>query len=130
MCCVSENETWAWENLKLCQQFPEFIGGIDIAKNEAVIPGYSQAEVEVYRQARLHGINRTAHAGESGPWTTVRDAMELLQCQRVGHGYRVFDDPSGRCYTQAREQHLHFEVRTSKICFLRLSGEAERNKTD
>lgn len=36
--------------------------------------------------------------------------MDLLSCQRVGHGYRIFDDPSGQCYSQARERQLHFEV--------------------
>lgn len=110
MCCVLENDAWAWENLKLCQSFPELIAGIDIAKNETINPGYTSTEVEVFRQAKLNGIHRTAHAGESGPWTTVKDAMDLLQCQRVGHGYRVFDDSSGECYSQARKQDLHFEV--------------------
>lgn len=110
ICCTQERDSWAWDNLKLCEKFPNLVGGIDIAKNEAIHAGYTPTEIEVYRQARLSGVNRTAHAGESGPWTTVREAMDLLRCQRVGHGYRVFDDASGLCYKQAREQDLHFEV--------------------
>lgn len=110
VCCVLENEDWARENLKLCQKYPNYICGIDIAKDQSIQPGYTKTEVQVYQLAAKDGINRTAHAGESGPWTTVEDAMNLLQCQRVGHGYRVFEDTSMKCYEQAKKEGLHFEV--------------------
>ena len=49
-----------------------------------------------------------AHAGE---WTTaeaVREAIEDLGVQRVGHGVRVVDDP--RVAALARERGIVFEV--------------------
>lgn len=108
---VGSNEEWAIECLKLCEEYQTLgVVGIDIAKDETQTPGYTPGEVKVYQRAKQLGIPRTAHAGESGPYTTVREAMEELQCDRVGHGYRVFQDPTGETYRMARQQNLHFEV--------------------
>jgi adenine deaminase len=49
---------------------------------------------EAYALARRHGLKTTAHAGEFGmPWTHVRTAVELLQVDRIDHGYTVIDAP-------------------------------------
>ncbi|KAH6936514.1 hypothetical protein HPB50_018634 [Hyalomma asiaticum] len=37
------------------------------------------------------------------------DAMVKLHCHRVGHGYRVFQDPTGKTFRMAQEKNLHFE---------------------
>ncbi|XP_018494376.1 adenosine deaminase [Galendromus occidentalis] len=108
--CVLENDDWAREIVQLCQKYRDIVGGIDIAKNETIHAGFTKTEIEVYHLAEREGINRTAHAGESGPWNSVQAVMDTLHCTRVGHGYRVFEDPSGNCYNQARKQNLHFEV--------------------
>ena len=108
--CVLNKDEWARENVLLCQKHRDIVGGIDIAKNEAVYPGFTKTELEVYHLAEKEGINRTAHAGESGAWESVQTVMDSLHCTRVGHGYRVIEDPSGKCYSQAKEQNLHFEV--------------------
>ena len=110
LCCLLENDEWAREVVQLCQKYRDIVGGIDIAKNETIHPGFTKTEIEVYHLARKEGINRTAHAGESGPWSTVQTAMDSLRCTRIGHGYRVLEDPSGSCYRQAKERNLHFEV--------------------
>ncbi|KAG0431075.1 hypothetical protein HPB47_022101, partial [Ixodes persulcatus] len=102
---------WAIECLKLCEEYQTLgVVGIDIAKDETQTPGYTPGEVKVYQRAKQLGVPRTAHAGESGLYTTVREAMEELQCDRVGHGYRVFQDPTGETYRMARQLNLHFEV--------------------
>ena len=50
--------------------------------------------VDAYALARRHGLKTTAHAGEFGmPWTNVRTAVEVLQCDRIDHGYTVVDAP-------------------------------------
>jgi adenosine deaminase len=64
---------------------------------------------EAYALARRAGLKTTAHAGEFGmPWTNVRTAIELLQVDRVDHGYTTVDAPedfirqcadSGRIFT-------------------------------
>ena len=49
---------------------------------------------EAYALARRAGLKTTAHAGEFGmPWTNVRTAVELLQVDRVDHGYTIVDAP-------------------------------------
>ncbi len=49
---------------------------------------------DAYALARRHGLKTTAHAGEFGmPWTNVRTAVELLQVDRIDHGYTIVDAP-------------------------------------
>jgi len=49
---------------------------------------------EAYALARRRGLKTTAHAGEFGmPWTNVKTAVELLQVDRIDHGYTVVDAP-------------------------------------
>jgi adenosine deaminase len=48
----------------------------------------------LFAAARAAGLNVTAHAGEDGPAVYVRDAIELLGCRRIDHGYHVVDDPA------------------------------------
>lgn len=53
-----------------------------------------------YAMARQAGFRTTAHAGEFGmPWTNVRSAVDLLQVDRIDHGYTVVDAPefAARC---------------------------------
>jgi adenosine deaminase len=47
-----------------------------------------------YALARRSGLKTTAHAGEFGmPWANVRTALDLLQVDRIDHGYTVVDAP-------------------------------------
>ncbi|XP_077518262.1 adenosine deaminase-like isoform X2 [Amblyomma americanum] len=109
--CVLGNDEWSAECLKLCEEYEcKGVVGIDIAKDEARIPEFTKGEIKVYERAKQLGIPRTAHAGESGDYRSVRDAMLKLYCDRVGHGYRVFQDPTGDTYRMAREKNLHFET--------------------
>jgi len=50
------------------------------------VRGPAEAFVEVYREARDLGLHVTAHAGEWAGPLSVRDAVELLGAERVGHG--------------------------------------------
>ena len=47
-----------------------------------------------FRRCRERGFNVVAHAGEEGPAAYVREAVELLQVQRLDHGNACLDDPS------------------------------------
>jgi aminodeoxyfutalosine deaminase len=44
--------------------------------------------------AASHGLHRTAHAGEVGPPAKIRDAVEVLGAERVGHGIAAIHDPA------------------------------------
>ncbi|SFN36905.1 adenosine deaminase [Variovorax sp. OV329] len=69
----------------------EVVGiGIDYRENDRP----PEMFLEAYRRARQGGLKTTAHAGEFGmPWTNVRTAVELLEVDRIDHGYTVVDQP-------------------------------------
>lgn len=50
--------------------------------------------VDAFRLAAEHQLHRTSHAGEVGPAANVRNGIELLDCERVDHGYNIVDDPA------------------------------------
>jgi adenosine deaminase len=49
---------------------------------------------DVYARARAEGLHLVAHAGEEGPASYVRDAVDVLGVERVDHGIRSLDDPA------------------------------------
>ena len=49
--------------------------------------------VEVFERAARLGIPRVAHAGEEGPPTYIREALDLLDVCRIDHGVRCLEDP-------------------------------------
>lgn len=49
---------------------------------------------EFFRRCRERGFRVVAHAGEEGPAAYVREAVELLQVERIDHGNACLDDPA------------------------------------
>lgn len=47
-----------------------------------------------YSRCRAAGFKTTAHAGEEGPASYVRESVELLQVDRIDHGNACMDDPA------------------------------------
>jgi aminodeoxyfutalosine deaminase len=47
----------------------------------------------VYEFVAAHGLHRLAHAGEIGGPESVREAIELLGAERIGHGIAAARDP-------------------------------------
>lgn len=80
--------------------------GIDLAGNEAEFN--SDPFQGVFREARQSGLHVTIHAGEWGPAENVRDAIENLGAERIGHGVRVLESQS--ITDLARERNTVFEV--------------------
>lgn len=65
--------------------------GIDYRETDRPPELFAQA----YADARRAGFKTTAHAGEFGmPWTNIETAVELLQVDRVDHGYTIVDAPA------------------------------------
>jgi aminodeoxyfutalosine deaminase len=48
---------------------------------------------DVYDYAAAHGLHRIAHAGEIGGPDSVRDAVNFLGAERIGHGIAAAADP-------------------------------------
>jgi adenosine deaminase len=80
--------------------------GLDLAGDEVNFP--AEPFRGVFRAAREAGLGCVAHAGEWTGAATVRDAIEHLGVQRVGHGVRVVEDPAA--VALARERGIAFEV--------------------
>ncbi|MBL0089578.1 MAG: adenosine deaminase [Ideonella sp.] len=93
----------------------ELLGlGIDYRENDRPPELFAEA----YAMARRAGFRTTAHAGEFGmPWTNVRTALDLLQVDRIDHGYTVVDAPefAARC----AERGIVFTVVPSNSYYLR-----------
>jgi adenosine deaminase len=48
--------------------------------------------VPIFRRARQAGLGLTVHAGEAGGARNVRQALELIRPERIGHGVRCIED--------------------------------------
>ncbi len=48
----------------------------------------------VFARARDAGFLAVAHAGEEGPATYIRNAIDLLRVSRIDHGVRCVEDPA------------------------------------
>ncbi len=57
------------------------------------VRGPARLFADVYREARDLGLHLTAHAGESAGAESVRDAVERLGAERIGHGASAARDP-------------------------------------
>lgn len=80
--------------------------GLDLAGNEAEFK--SAPFHDIFKEARQSGLRMTIHAGEWGPAANVRDAIENLGAERIGHGVRVLEDDA--IVALARERGAAFEV--------------------
>ena len=50
--------------------------------------------INVFARAKSLGLRLVAHAGEEGPADYIRDALDLLQVERIDHGVRCEEDPA------------------------------------
>jgi adenosine deaminase len=68
--------------------------GIDLADQELDYPGREFAQL--FRKARARGLGITIHAGEISVEESrinVRDAIEQMAADRIGHGLHIINDP-------------------------------------
>lgn len=82
------------------------IVGLDLAGDEVTYP--ARRFVDIFRRARSEGLHVTVHAGEAGSPENVREAIELLKAERVGHGVRSIED--SEIVALVRDQEVTLEV--------------------
>ena len=71
--------------------------------------------VECYHLARELGLRRSVHAGEALGPESVRDALDLLGAERIGHGIRAIEDPA--LVERLAAEQIPLEVSpTSNLC--------------
>ncbi|MGH2444883.1 MAG: adenosine deaminase family protein [Candidatus Limnocylindria bacterium] len=81
--------------------------GIDIAG--PVVESFRFSDLsEVYAECRRAGLGLTVHAGETGGAEEVREALEALDPDRIGHGVHAADDE--RVMAMLRERGTVLEV--------------------
>jgi adenosine deaminase len=64
--------------------------GLDLTGDEIGYPADRFAGI--FRRAHQEGLHVTVHAGEAGGADNVRQAIELLGAQRIGHGIRAIEN--------------------------------------
>lgn len=80
--------------------------GVDLAGDEAGFP--IGAHVPAFAEAQRLGLPRTAHAGEARGAASVRETLDLLRPQRLGHGVRGIEAPE--LIDRLREGDIHLEI--------------------
>ncbi len=74
--------------------------GLDLAGQEA---GHSGLPFrDLFERAKAEGFGITSHAGEWAGASNVREAVEILGADRIGHGIRTVEDPTLFDLLQAR----------------------------
>jgi adenosine deaminase len=66
------------------------IVGVDLTGDEVHYPATPFAPL--FKRAADHGLGITIHAGEAGSAANVREAVEVMHAQRIGHGIRSIED--------------------------------------
>lgn len=70
----------------------DFLTGFGMGGNETA--GRAQDFAYAFDMAREAGLRLTAHAGEWGGPQSVREVLEHLRVERIGHGVRAIEDPA------------------------------------
>ncbi|MBC5815573.1 MAG: adenosine deaminase, partial [Candidatus Eremiobacteraeota bacterium] len=65
--------------------------GIGLGGDEANFP--PELFADAFNYARSKGLRTVVHAGESAGAKSVRDAIDVLGAERIGHGIRSLEDP-------------------------------------
>lgn len=82
------------------------IVGLDLAGNEAEFS--AEPFAPIFAESKQSGLHLTIHAGEWAGADNVREAIEQVGAERIGHGVRVMDDEN--VVALARERGTIFEV--------------------
>ncbi|KAG8131775.1 hypothetical protein E2320_009681 [Naja naja] len=103
-----EGRCWSPEIVELCKKYwNDTVVAIDLAGDESVAAGCSDHR-KAYEEAERCGIHRTVHAGEVGTSHVIKEAVNILKAERIGHGYHIFEDE--QLYKQLLEKNIHFEL--------------------
>jgi len=87
---LSEEDAFA--TLEAALPFRHYFIGVGLDSSEL---GHPPAKFErVFARCRELGLHVVAHAGEEGPPEYIRDALDLLQAERIDHGVQAVRDPA------------------------------------
>lgn len=85
------DEADALGTLEEALPFRDRIAGVGLDSSEQGHPPAKFARV--FARAKDAGLRLTAHAGEEGPPSYIREALDVLKVERIDHGVRSVEDP-------------------------------------
>ena len=84
-------EASALATLEAALPYRQHFVGVGLDSSEKGNPPEKFARV--FSQCRALGLHLVAHAGEEGPASYIRNALDILHVERVDHGVRCTEDP-------------------------------------
>ena len=106
LCCMRHRPDWSEEVVRLAVKYRDHgVVAIDLAGDETHFG--AEPHARAFTLARDHGLARTVHAGEAGPAANIREALDVLHAQRIGHGYHLVDDLE--LYERVRRERVPLE---------------------
>ncbi len=84
------DEQAAFQALQAALPYKDWISAVGLDSSELGNPPAKFRSV--FERARAEGFLTVAHAGEEGPASYVREAVELLKVSRIDHGNRALED--------------------------------------
>ncbi len=106
LCCMRHRPDWSEEVVRLAAKYRDRgVVAVDLAGDETHFGAALHAPA--FALARDLGLRRTVHAGEAGPAANVREALDLLFAERIGHGYHIVEDPA--IYERVRRERVPLE---------------------
>jgi len=96
----------AFRELEAILSYKDHVVGLDLAGDEAHFP--ARLFADHFKLARDAGLHITVHAGESAGADSIRDAVELLGAERIGHAVQLFEDPA--VVDLVRDHHIGIET--------------------
>jgi adenosine deaminase len=107
VCCLRhESGERSLEIAKLAVDNRDKVCALDLAGDEARYIGAPHAEA--FALAKREGLRRTVHAGEAAGADSIREAIDLLGAERIGHGVRIAE--SDELQNRAKVARLPLEM--------------------
>jgi adenosine deaminase len=107
VCCLRhESGERSLEIAKLAVNNRHKVCALDLAGDEARYIGAPHAEA--FALAKREGLRRTVHAGEAAGPESIREAIDLLGAERIGHGVRITE--SDELQNRAKATRLPLEM--------------------
>ncbi|XP_053901576.1 adenosine deaminase-like [Malaclemys terrapin pileata] len=109
LCCMRHMPSWSLEVVELCKKYQNnTVVAIDLAGDELLLAETFPEHRKAYEEAERCGIHRTVHAGEVGSPSVIKEAINVLKTERIGHSYHVLEDPA--LYRELLSRKMHFET--------------------
>lgn len=94
------------QELQSLLAYKDHLVAVDLAGDEARFP--ARLFIDHFKKVRGAGLHVTVHAGEADGAESIRDAVDLLGAERIGHAVRAFESPA--VIEMLRSRHIGIET--------------------